>query len=279
MDKRSILAMAAMMIVVTIWLIYNSVNQQPPPLKDAEKGRESTTITQKPAEEPKPAVEAVADRTAPTFDYRPEATSGKGDRRGKSVIGDMGGRGDTSGTSEKGAAAEQIGASNPLVSPLESEGKDIEPIPTAQEEKPEVKPETKLDDGGKLVEMETFDPTNKVTAEVDSIKSLVKFETAEDAKDVLDRAQAGENDQISQEAPQGDTAHQRGEEQGLIRKAQGIAADRMIDPGKTRRGQGKEQMPPAKGRDLFFGSPRDENDPDHDQERAGEDRGAGGPRP
>src|SRR3989339_502844 len=145
--------------------------------------------------EPKPAVEAVADRTAPTFDYRPEATSGKGDRRGKSVIGDMGGRGDTSGTSEKGAAAEQIGASNPLVSPLESEGKDMEPIPTAQEEKPEVKPETKLDDGGKLVEMETFDPTNKVTAEVDSIKSLVKFETAEDAKDVLDRAQAGENDQ------------------------------------------------------------------------------------
>src|SRR3989339_13167 len=63
MDKRSILAMAAMMIVVTIWLIYNSVNQQPPPLKDAEKGRESTTITQKPAEEPKPAVDTIIKET------------------------------------------------------------------------------------------------------------------------------------------------------------------------------------------------------------------------
>jgi len=55
--------MAAMMIVVTIWLIYNSVNQQPPPLKDAEKGRESTTITQKPAEEPKPAVDTIIKET------------------------------------------------------------------------------------------------------------------------------------------------------------------------------------------------------------------------
>ncbi len=63
MDKRSILGFAAIMIVVTIWLIYNSVNQQPPPPKDAEKGRESTTITQKPAEEPKPVVDDAVNET------------------------------------------------------------------------------------------------------------------------------------------------------------------------------------------------------------------------
>ncbi|MBI5325495.1 MAG: membrane protein insertase YidC [Ignavibacteriae bacterium] len=53
MDKRSILGFALIMVVVTIWLIFSSVNQQPPPLKDSEKSKESTTFTQKEAEEPK----------------------------------------------------------------------------------------------------------------------------------------------------------------------------------------------------------------------------------
>ncbi|TAL68174.1 MAG: membrane protein insertase YidC [Bacteroidetes bacterium] len=63
MDKRSILGFALIMVVVTIWLIYSSVNQQPPPLKEEDKAKESTTFTQKPVEEEKPS-EPIVKETA-----------------------------------------------------------------------------------------------------------------------------------------------------------------------------------------------------------------------
>lgn len=114
--------------------------------------------------ESKPDDETVVDRTTPVFDYHTEDTSRIGDK------GD---------TSEKGGIDEGAGASNQLVNP------------TTQEEKPEVK----QDEGGKLVDMATINPSGVEESETDSTKPPTSFETASDATDVLDRAQYGENDQ------------------------------------------------------------------------------------